>query len=100
MSSTEKTTKPVQIDRALAFNLDYLAQLLGLSSPNEVLKLFMRPIVETAIRSRAKKLSVETLRSGSEPSVLFLFKVSEKWIVSLEDLEKRAKRFRKESGLE
>jgi hypothetical protein len=100
-SATETKTKTVQIDRALVFHLEYLAKQLDLSSPNEVLKFFMRPIIETTLKCHARKLKVETLRSGTEPSICFIFEVQEKWIVgSIEDYERKLRKFMKASGQE
>jgi hypothetical protein len=99
MNENENSTKLVRLDKAMSFNLEYLAKQLGKKSVNEVLMFLTRPIIETTVKAHAKKLSVEILKSGSEPSVSFVFSVQENWIIgTVEDYARIFEKYRKASG--
>jgi len=99
MSENENSTKLVRLDKAMCYNLESIAKQLGKKSINEVLMFLTKPIIETAIKVHAKKLSVEILRSGSEQSVSFVFSIQEKWIAgTVEDYARKFEKFRRESG--
>jgi len=81
MQDTEKNSKVVRIDRTLLANLEGIKGRFDCKTVDDLLKLFMKPIVTEIFKTGYGKVNVEIVHSGTEHSLTFEFTLKEKWFI-------------------